>query len=392
MSLALILAACGGGGAEAPAPAPDEETVITTEVAPVIEGGWKAPIWATEATTGSAPVKYWQSYRGSPDGTHTWTDSAEPYTVELLPAVAADFRSGYGYINAAGGLMAVDHHVLSDIEYALQPDGSFGGPAPMVGGPTFATQTHVFSFNAAASALEACSVAGCVQAPIAATTFPYVFAEKGGVVIAITNWGEVLFFRDGAWCRTTKTGDTYACKDVPPGMLGVPTGIQFYSAVKYRGRVLVGEYPTGRLYEFSGTDLSPSDLTPPQFADGAWRDYEAQSLAEYCGDLFAGYWPRGEVYRFDHKTGEWSLFRRLFGAYPNEPFVPHSERPIDAQAQNFYGQRVTALLPFGDSLYAVTSNKGNWRGVQADFMTEDQKNQYGAMYRIKRTGCQTVYH
>lgn len=364
-----FLAACGGGGGGS-----DTSTPASEAPAPAVEQ--------------QSPVKFWQSYRASPDGVHTWDDSSAPFTVERLPAVGPNFRSGYAYVQA-GELVLMDN--ANPAEFLLR-GSAFITRAKDYAKPTFKGTTHTFRWNKDDSTVEACAAGGCVAVPIQAATFPYVYAERGGAVLVTTNYGEALLFQGGAWCRMTRTGDSYRCAAPQPPMQATPTRVQFYVATDYRGRTLVGEWPTGRLYEFNGSELFPSTMSPPKFASGDPVGYEAQSIAEYCGDLFVGYWPKGEIYRFDHKAGSWSLFRRLFDAYPGEPFIPHSERPRDAQDSSFYGQRVTALVPFEDSLYAVTSNLGAWTAAAApNYLTAAQQAQYGAVYRIRRDGCRTTY-
>lgn len=385
--VALALAACGGGGGGEPAPPPPPVAPLAPPPPPQSSVPVLLPVPA-DGSVVDVPVKYWQSYRGSPAGHHTWTETDQPITVERLPAVRADFHSGYAYVDRSE-LVFWDH--ANGHEFLLR-DGAFVSRPPETEILTFKTQTHTFGLSAHHAAMEACSAGGCAEIPILAGTWPYMYAEKNGAVLVGTNYGDMLLFRDGAWCRMTRSGDTYRCVTPQPAMLTAPRQVQFYSSVEFRERMLVGEWPTGRLYEFSGSELFPSKLTPPQFASGAAVGYEAQSMAVYCGDLYVGYWPRGEVFRLDHRTGRWGPFRRFFDPYPGEPFIPRSDRALDAQDDSFYGQRVTALVPFGDSLYAVTSNLTGWTtDVRASFLTAAQQAQYGAVYRIKRGGCSTEY-
>jgi hypothetical protein len=158
------------------------------------------------------------------------------------------------------------------------------------------------------------------------------------------------------------------------------------------GKTLIGEWPTGRLYEFDGEVLRPFNIVQPPFATGERLGYEAQSMAEYCGDLFVGYWPRGEIWRRDRSTGKWSLAVRLF-SHPieTEPVIPYFDRPSDGLHSAFYGQRVTALIPLGYSLYAASSNLNLWpTGYEPEIITQDQAAEYGALYRLTIPGCETV--
>lgn len=369
-------------------------------VPPISRQPWQAPKWAIAPTTGESVVRYWQSWSGSPgtrDSRHTWTDSTAPYTVERLPAVGPDFHTGFAYVADDGRLALLD--LANFEEFKLQPDGTYSAPVPAFEPSRVALVSgdRAFSFNRMNSSADACDASGhCVQAPIRCGRFIQVFAEHEGKVLALTNCGEALLFRDGAWCRMTRDregfGASYACSQPQPGPLVDPTGTQFYSAVEYRGRTLIGEYPTGAIYEFDGATLKPSAISPPSIS-GYPSGLEAQSMAEYCGDLFVGYWPKGHVHRFDHKTGQWSLFKRFFDPYAGEGLVPYLERPADDDVYNFYGQRISALVPLGDSLYVATSNKSIWyRGTDSgSFLSAARREQYGAVYRIRRDGCRTEY-
>jgi hypothetical protein len=114
--------------------------------------------------------------------------------------------------------------------------------------------------------------------------------------------------------------------------------------------------------------------------------YEAQSMAEYCGDLFIGYWPKGEVWRWDHLNEKWSLFQRFFTELPNEDFIPHANRKPDDLDSAFFGQRITSLVPFDNALYVATSNLNVWssKTKAQKIIGESLAAEYGAIYKITR--------
>lgn len=116
-------------------------------------------------------------------------------------------------------------------------------------------------------------------------------------------------------------------------------------------------------------------------------------MAEYCGDLFVGYWPKGELWRWDHISEKWSLFQRFFTPAPYEDFIPYSSRQLDGLPSAFFGQRITSLVPFSESLYVTTSNLNGWnREVSARVVLENGKaKEYGAIYKITRYGCNSTY-
>jgi len=117
---------------------------------------------------------------------------------------------------------------------------------------------------------------------------------------------------------------------------------------------------------------------------------EAQSMAIYGGDLFVGYWPDGVILRYDHKQKQWSRFTRLFD-FPAEG--GNIRDYIYNTPSAFYGQRVNTLVPFEDGLYATTCNLNGWHDdiVPSPLLSEEQIRQYGAVYKIYRTGCRTTY-
>ena len=343
----------------------------------------------------SEPVLTWQSYSASPAGIHEWRSEKAPYTVERLPDVSPDFRTGYAFVNH-GKLVFFD---LANKEQYRRVLGLFYMKEWIrTNRRRFYTRTTEFRFKRERPVVDACSRAeedACIGMKIQDDTFPYVYAESNGAVLTITNFGDALLFKDNHWCRMEMTDDVYECRTENAPILQEPRKIQFYSSIVYRGRTLLGEWPTGRIYEFDGKTLRPSEMTPPAIAGAGRVGYEAQSMAMYCGDLFVGYWPKGEIYRLDGETNEWSLFAGLFEGVSNGDFVPFRTRVRGAGEKispAFYGQRVTALVPYGDSLYATTSNLISWtRDIKSSFLTDDQTKRYGAVYRIHRDGCRTTY-
>lgn len=344
----------------------------------------------------SEPIHTWQSYSASPVGIHEWMTNNAAYSIQRESDVSDDFRSGYAFINN-GALIFRDKGNGDQYRRVL---GTFYVKERSSKTPTrrFATATHIFDANFQDAVVEACvrfKTRSCQGIKIHPGTYPYVYAESNGAVLVVTNFGDALLFKGGEWCRMQMERDIYECrsKDVPT--LEEPRRVQFYSSIVYRGQTLVGEWPTGRLYEFDGRKLAPSGLTPPTIAEAGAVGYEAQSMAMYCGDLFVGYWPQGEIYRLDGETNQWSIFARLFDGVTNGDFIPFVNRvkkEDDREHAGFYGQRVTALVPYEDSLYAVTSNLNDWsRDIRSPVLTKDQIKRYGAVYRIFQSGCRTIY-
>jgi hypothetical protein len=337
----------------------------------------------------SVELSGWQTYCGSETGReHVWEPTDGELTVERLPFVSSTFRSGYAFVRK-GNLIAYD--LSSGEQFSFDQDNNSFTPVNTDGCTQFVTSTHTFSREE--GYVAACPIGGgeCTVILIAENTFSFVFAEHNGKVLAASNWGDVVIFDGSEWCRTYPIEDVYRCDPNAP-MVTEPRKVQFYSSITYMGVTLVGEWPTGRLFEFDGDQLGPSNLFQPPFVTGEELGYEAQSMAEYCGDLFVGYWPRGEIWRRERWTGIWSMaFRAFSHPVEEEPLIPYYHRPQDNLPAAFYGQRITALVPFGDSLYAVTSNLNEWPiGYEPEILTNEETAEYGTMYRLNIAGCETI--
>lgn len=343
----------------------------------------------------SSPIAYWQTYsQSSLHGVHEYVEGEFPFKVEKIPPPSEAFRTGYAFINDAE-IYFEDRG--NYIQY--QSDGKGGyRQVRLPKNDKYISSGLEFKFDDGTGVLSACKlsdVSKCSGINVKLGTFPYVYASKNNSVIAITNYGDALLFRDGAWCRMSMRDDVYSCASRDELPLVEPRAIQFYSSVLYQGRVLVGEWPTGRLYDFDGSTLKPSDMTPPKFSklSGMRMGYEAQSMAEYCGDLFVGYWPKGEVWRYDHASREWMFFDRFFSGEKDEQFIPYKDRKDDGLGDAFLGQRVTALVPFEGSLYVSTSNLRSWKSTDKvpESVGAKKIKEYGAIYKITRHGCKSTY-
>lgn len=363
-------------------------------VAHAFAGGSNKPTEQFSADKQSV-IAYWQTYKQSPlNGVHKYSEGDFPFKIEKIPKPSDGFYTGYAFIKD-GQIYFEDRG--NYIQY--RPDG-YGGyqKVKLPENDTYISSGMEFKFNYSAGVLSACNLSDtskCSGIEVKVGTFPYVYASKDGSVLAITNYGDALLFRDGAWCRMSMKDDVYSCSSTDEAPLVKPREIQFYSSLTYQGRVLVGEWPTGRLYDFDGSILKPSDITPPKISEqsAARMGYEAQSMAEYCGDLFVGYWPRGEVWRFDHATKQWALFNRFFSSDSGETFIPYKGRPADHLDPAFFGQRITALVPFEDSLYVSTSNLRSWKSGEKvpESVSSEKANEYGEIYKITRSRCKSTY-
>ncbi|MGN6309936.1 MAG: hypothetical protein ACTHNN_10295 [Xanthobacteraceae bacterium] len=245
-----------------------------------------------------------------------------------------------------------------------------------------------YDFRQERGAVNACDGGRCKSIKIKEGTWSYDFAAANGAVIAVTNYGDALLFRDGNWCRMSRRDDTYRCDPNEPIVLE-PRQVQFYSSIRFKGKTLLGEWPTGRIYEFDGKKLRPTDNQPP-FATGKPIGYEAQTLAVFCNDLYVGYWPTGEIWRL--RANEWSRAVALFPPpRDTNTFIPYRDRTEPAPLDGFYGRRVTALVPHNGSLFAATSNLRDWgRDYTSPILSSAEAEKYGAIYRLDVKGCSSV--
>jgi hypothetical protein len=315
--------------------------------------------------------------------------------VTAIPKPDSRVQSGYGFVRG-DSMFAVDLANGRNYRYSLDGRGTLGTPqtleSPWRWQCPSAFEVGGMRYEAWAGFISACSMAGegneCDNVLIADGSWVYAYAEAAGSVLAATNYGDILIHRSTGWCRAVLIGESYRCPNGPELVRPPePTGKQFYSSINYYGQELLGQFPSGKLYQFDGVELRSWHQNRP--LDGNEPGLEAQSLASYCGDLYVGYWPRGEIWRYD--GAHWVRVTRLF-THPTEedPLVPYSGRSGDGLPGSFFGQRVTALSLVDDSLFAFTSNLGGWTDqVQTNFISAVQASEYGGIHRLRRASCLT---
>lgn len=203
----------------------------------------------------------------------------------------------------------------------------------------------------------------------------YSYGQLGQDILAATNTGGVYRFDGENWKTLYERPDSNV-------------SFQVYAMINYYDRLLLGQYPTGELYEFDGKELRLRKGWPPVMPGVSTRAREAQTTAIYGGDLYVGVWPWAEVWNYDGST--WSFVRRMFTHPELTDAVTH---PYEAECTkleivlNQLGQRVTSLIPFGEALYVSTSAKSSAPyEPRFGFLTDDQQKDYGAIYRLTRPG------
>ena len=217
------------------------------------------------------------------------------------------------------------------------------------------------------------------QLPVVGET-TFAWGQLRDQVVTGSNIGGFYRFQKGRWDKLLEPDMTRS--------------YQLYSSLGFGDRLLMGQYPTGRLFEYDGTqirDLSDWPPVPPGVRGSA---REAQTTCIYGGQLFAGVWPWGELWRYAPDSDSWTLDRRMF----NHPAVSDSvTHPYDKEnagnvPQNKWGQRVTSLVPHGKSLFISTSAKApyKWEPGSYPFLQPSLWKSYGNVFQATMPGHVSV--
>lgn len=165
---------------------------------------------------------------------------------------------------------------------------------------------------------------------------------------------------------------------------------QLYSSMIFRDRLLMGQYPTGRLFAYDGHTIGDQPGWPPLLHGVTSTAREAQTSVIYGGEMFVGVWPWGELWRYHPAKGTWHFQQRMFDHPALSETIVH---PYDVEnrqndVSNLWGQRVTSLVTSGDSLYVSTSAKypAEWQPDRYPFLADDKWKSYGAVYRLTLPG------
>lgn len=206
------------------------------------------------------------------------------------------------------------------------------------------------------------------------TTFAW--GQYGEQIVTGSNIGGFYVFEDGAWRMLLEP------------QLGV--SYQLYSTMAFYDRLLMGQYPTGLVFEYDGKQITPLTGWPPKLEGVSGSAREAQTLAIYGGDVFVGVWPWGEVWRYNPDSKSWAFMRRMFDHPDLSSKIVH---PYDVENSNNsvgnqWGQRVTSLVTSGADLFVSTSAKFpcEWDAEKYPFLAPDNWKSYGSVYRMAMPG------
>lgn len=195
-------------------------------------------------------------------------------------------------------------------------------------------------------------------------------------IVTGSNIGGFYVFEDDQWKMLLKPN------------LGV--SYQLYSTLAFHDRLLMGQYPTGRVFSYDGRSISDQKGWPPVPEGVSSQAREAQTTALYGGDLMVGVWPWGEVWRYNRDSASWSFAQRMFTHPRLSTDIVH---PYDVEnrgnsPQNLWGQRVTSLVPSGPHLFVSTSAKAPFEFTPGryPFLEPDRWKSYGRVYRVTMPG------
>lgn len=321
--------------------------------------------------------------RGAPPSMVRWNPDAASWEAPEEP-VALSFPIGNARLALATNHAALDGREVFSFDRSIGTTGLyyFGLGTlffHLAAANSPERQTYLYACPWEPDSGEAVPVAEAIILPLTAPgEFPYSYGQIDGAVIVGTNNGGVYRFREGKW-TTLRAAD--------------PTvSFQLYTMITYHDRLLMGQYPTGEIFEIVGDAVVHLEGWPPRPEGASARAREAQALTLYRGELFAGIWPWGEVWRLPAPNAAWEFHGRLF-THPE--MVPAVTAPYEAEltalevpVNNLWGQRVTSLIPMGDMLLASTANKnGAPMEPRLEFLAEDERwREYGAVHHLHLPG------
>lgn len=205
---------------------------------------------------------------------------------------------------------------------------------------------------------------------------PFAWGQWADQVLTVSNMGGIYVFEDGRWRMILAPDDK--------------TSYQVYSMLHWHDRLLLAQYPTGNVFEYQGQEAKRLEGWPPVMPGVTSSARECQTLSIYRGDLLAGVWPWAELWRRDRDAGKWQFLDRMF---THPAITKEFQHPYESEANqlnlvtNHWGQRITGMIPHGDSLLLSTSSKGTveWKD-EYGFLTDEQRREYGAVLRLRMPG------
>jgi hypothetical protein len=214
---------------------------------------------------------------------------------------------------------------------------------------------------------------------------PFSWGQLGGQIVTCANTGGFYMF-DGEW-HVLRQPDK-------------KVSYQIYTMVNVGDKLLMGQYPTGHLFEYDGSEITHLKDWPPVMPGVSTGARECQSSVIYRGDLYVGVWPWAEVWRYDRDAQQWTFATRCFTQPPiTDKFTHPYEEDIVAYnaahgtniVMNDWGQRATSLTVVGGDLYVGTSAKGPFpKNDKLAFLTDEVFAEYGRVVKLTLPGNLSV--
>jgi hypothetical protein len=211
---------------------------------------------------------------------------------------------------------------------------------------------------------------------------PFAWGQLNHEVLTVSNNGGIYVF-DGQQWRVIREADN-------------TVSYQVYSAINMNDELWLAQYPSGNLFVYDGHEVRHLAGEPPVMPGVSTSSREAQSTMFYGGELYVGVWPWAEFWRLDRDTNEWVLVKRMFTeppltaelTHPYEAEVAAYNKANDASiVVNTWGQRLTSMASWNDSLVLATSSKGvNGLDPNLAFLTDEVFAQYGHVERYTLPG------
>ena len=220
------------------------------------------------------------------------------------------------------------------------------------------------------------STAETLRLPVVGET-TFAWGQLGQQIVTGSNIGGFYTFENSQWkmLLAPNIGKSY----------------QLYSTIGFHDQLLMGQYPTGRVFSFDGQQIRDQPGWPPVLEGVSTNAREAQTSIIYGGDLMVGVWPWGELWRYNSDSDQWLFTRRMF----EHPIVSDKiTHPYDLENRgnsvgNMWGQRVTSLVVSGAHLYVSTSAKAPypWEPQKYPFLLPSKWKSYGKVYQLTTPGC-----
>jgi hypothetical protein len=219
------------------------------------------------------------------------------------------------------------------------------------------------------------STATVLTLPVVGET-TFAWGQLGDQIVTGSNIGGFYVFEKGNWqmLLAPKLGVSY----------------QLYSTMMFHDRLLMGQYPSGRVFQYDGKQISDMQGWPPVLDGVSASAREAQTTVIYGGDVFVGVWPWGELWRYNPDSRKWAFTQRMFDHPELSDRITH---PYDVENDggdvgNQWGQRVTSLVPGGPDLFVSTSAKwpAEWDANKFPFLAPDKWKSYGSVYTLTMPG------